>query len=118
VTRDTVTPKVAAIVARRDGYRCVTSQLDGRAGWCHDKWGNVITHWRGYIENPDPYLTLAHIKTTLAMGKRAPSDPGHLALICWGHHEGVGEKGGNVWATKRENLEKLRRYLASFGGEA
>lgn len=98
-------------VLERDDYRCIAPQLDGQAGWCHDKWGSVITRWPNYLD-PNK-LTIAHIKERggQAMGVKAKDDPEHLVLLCWGHHEGNGEKAGECWGTKACNLERMRRYL-------
>ena len=107
---------MAEYVARRDGYRCVAPCVDGRAGWCHDQWGHIIRRWPRSLEECEGVLTLAHVKDSAEMGNRAPSNPDHLVMLCWGHHEGAGEtgKGGAVWGTSHINLEKLRRYLAQF----
>lgn len=112
---DAVTPETAAYVGYRDAYRCVAPSVDGRAGYCHDQWGNVILHWPNRLDTR--LVTIAHVKSegAQAMGKRAPSDAGHLVILCWGHHEGNGEQnGGSCWGTKRENLQRLRRYLIQF----
>lgn len=61
-------------------------------------------------------MSFCHVKDAdgQAMGKRAPSDPDHLLLLCWGHHEGAGESGGYCWGTSRDGLERQRTYLAQF----
>lgn len=50
-------------------------------------------------------LQLDHVKDHPRMGKRAPSDEGHLASICQRHHVETG------WATSHRLL--LRAYLDS-----
>jgi hypothetical protein len=113
--KDPVTPWMAEQIARRDGYRCVAPEIDRDSGWCRDRWGNVITHWPA--DRLDPVkITIAHVKDAdgQSVGLRAPSDFTHLLLLCWGHHEGAGMKGGYCWGTSREALDKQRRYLSRF----
>ena len=50
-------------------------------------------------------LQLDHVKDQPRMGKRAPSDPAHLATVCEYHHIWSG------WATSHRPL--LREYLRS-----
>jgi hypothetical protein len=73
----------------------------------------VITHWPRSINREQ--LTIAHVKdvTNQSMGLRAPADPLHLLLLCWGHHLGTGPA-GTVWGTSKEGLEHQRRYLSQF----
>lgn len=113
--KDPVSSWVADIVARRDEFKCVAPRIDGRTGWCHDVWGNVITRWPANRLDKNK-VTIAHVKDAdaQAMGKRAPSDQAHLLLLCWGHHEGAGETGGYCWGTSRAGLDKQRTYLAGF----
>jgi hypothetical protein len=47
-------------------------------------------------------LTLDHVKDQPRMGKRAPSDPAHLVVVCEQHHLGG-------WATAHR--PELRAYL-------
>jgi hypothetical protein len=112
--KDPVSDKVAEAVARRDFYQCVAPRLD-QVGWCHDKWGNLITRWPDRRIDADK-VTFAHVKEAdeQAMGSRAKSDTDHLLLLCWGHHLGSGERGGYCWGTSRPGLEKQRGYLAQF----
>lgn len=50
--------------------------------------------------------TLDHVRDQPMMGKRAPSDPQHLVVVCEAHHIWTG------WATSHR--PELRAYLASF----
>ena len=107
---------IAELVARRDRHRCIAPTVDRNVGWCHDRWGHVITRWPvGRIDRDK--ITYAHVKDAdaQAMGKKAPTDPEHLVLLCWGHHEGVGERGGYCWGTSRDGLAKQRAYLERYG---
>lgn len=56
-------------------------------------------------------LTLDHVKTEPRMGRRAPSDPTHLASLCEGHTEN-GMRAGFQWNTANRPL--LRWYLRSL----
>ena len=92
VKRDPVTPAVYNAVLRRD-RGCVAPRVCGCAG------------------EEDPCagrLTLDHVKDQPMMGKRAPSDPAHLATLCWHHHL------GSSWATSHR--PELRAYLAKARG--
>lgn len=111
VTQDTVKR-----IAVRDNYRCIAPLIDGKAGFCHDRWGNLITRWSDARVIDRDKATIAHVKGAgeQAMGKRASSDELHLLILCWGHHEGMGEKAGYCWGTSREGLDKQRRYLEQF----
>ncbi len=103
-----VPPQVRETVLRRDGYRCVAPQIDGRAGWCRDIFGNPITHWAG--RDPGPaYLQMSHVKdrAELAMAKKAESDEYHLVALCPMHHTGTAS-GSNWEAVHRE---RIRHYL-------
>lgn len=113
-TPNKVVSWVVDAVARRDSFRCIAPIVDRRSGDCHDKWGRIIVRWDQRI---DPVkITFAHVKdaNAQAMGMRAPSDTGHLLILCWGHHLGTGEKGGYCWGTSRDGLELQRKYLAQF----
>ena len=103
-----ISPSVRAIVTRRDEYRCVAPMLDGRAGWCRDLWGNVITHWPN--RDPGPvYLQMSHTKEPdeLCMGFKADSDPDHLVSLCPFHHTGT--TAGSNW--EAANRDRIRKYL-------
>ena len=89
--RDRVTLAVALEVFTRD-QGCVAPRLGGSAMDC---WGRN---------------TLAHVKDEQRMGRRAPSDPAHLATVCQGHMED-GMRAGYCWVTDRKNIEALRDYL-------
>ena len=112
--RSTVSPVLASIIARRDGYRCIAPAVDGKSGWCRDQWGNVITRWPSRLIDREK-ITIAHVKdaNSQSMGLRAPSDALHLLLLCWGHHLGTGPA-GTVWGTSDEGLAHQRRYLSQF----
>jgi hypothetical protein len=84
--RDAVTPEVWLEVMTRDGYTCIAARL-GAPDVCSGG------------------LTLDHVKDQPMMGKRAPSDPAHLVVICYHHHL-------DGWATS--NRPALREYLRSF----
>lgn len=91
--RDCVTAEVREEVLRRDGG-CVAPRLGGTR---HDCWGRN---------------TLAHVKDEPRMGRRAPSDPAHLATVCQGHAED-GTRAGYCWVTDRRNIAAMRDYLRS-----
>jgi hypothetical protein len=81
--RDPVTPELRLFVLERD-HGCVAVTLGAEPGDCRGR------------------LQLDHVKDAPMAGKRAPSDPGHLASICEFHHlEG--------WATSHR--PELREYL-------
>lgn len=97
---DPVTPAVAAHVLERD-RGCVAAGL-GAPDACAGKWGGPaiatlipLTYYRSA-------LTLDHVKDAPRMGKRAPSDPAHLVVLCWHHHM-------DGWATAHR--PELREYL-------
>lgn len=100
--------EVRRAVLIRDGHRCIAPQIDGRAGWCRDAFGNIITTWRSYDPGPQ-YLQMSHTKSEgeLAMGKKADSDERHLVCLCPFHHTGT-QAGSNWEATHRD---QIRRYL-------
>lgn len=102
---DKVTPEVAEHVFRRDDG-CVAPRLDPRAGQCRDRWGGPVS------PTDRRALTLQHLWLDYSVkAKRAPSDPEHLLVLCYGHHEGTGPTHGAVWATSEENLDRQRAYL-------
>lgn len=63
-------------------------------------------------------LTLDHVHRVQGgmMGKRAPSDPEHLVVLCALHHLGEGDKGGRIWVAGNRTL--IRAYLTAIYGEA
>ena len=91
--RDPVTPQVYDLVMRRD-YGCVAPRLDPDAGPCSGMGGSLM-------------LELDHVHDEPTAGRRAPSDPAHLVVLCAFHHRG--SKAGHVWATANRPL--LRAYL-------
>jgi hypothetical protein len=87
-------------VLSRDGG-CVAAAL-GAPDLCKDVWGNTI-RWHDRDR-----MTLDHVQSGGGrMGKRAPSDEGHLVTLCAHHHL-------NGWATGHRPL--LRAYLAHVAG--
>ncbi len=93
MTRDRVTEETAQLVFARDGG-CMAPRLGGSRNDC---WGRD---------------RLEHVKDEPRMGRRAPSDPAHLVVLCQGHTED-GMRAGFVWATDRKNRERMREYLAA-----
>lgn len=55
-------------------------------------------------------LTIEHVKDSLRMALRAPSDLEHCVTLCEGHTEN-GRRGGFQWNTAKANREKVRAYL-------
>lgn len=53
-------------------------------------------------------LTLDHVKPDLMMGRKAPHDEAHLAVLCSQHH--IWATAGANWATSHRPT--LREYLA------
>lgn len=88
--RDAVTAELADYIHRRD-RGCVAPRL-GAADACAGR------------------VTLDHVKDQPRMGKRAPSDPGHLVSVCERHHLWTG------WATSHR--PELRAYLERVEGKA
>jgi hypothetical protein len=109
-----IPPATREAVLRRDGYRCLAPQLDGRAGWCRDAWGFPITRWRGHDMGP-AYVQMSHTKDEgeLVMGQKAPTDPRHLISLCPFHHTGT--KVGSNW--EAANRWKIRRHLEDIYGK-
>jgi hypothetical protein len=96
---DKVTPEVYEHVMRRDGG-CMAPRLAPKAGQCRDRWGAMVDR------TTERALTLQHLWLDYSVkGKRAPSKPEHLIVMCWGHHEGT------FWATSHDHLELQRDYL-------
>ncbi len=89
--KDPVTPQLRIAVLTRDGG-CLAPRLDPDAGPCLGR------------------LTLEHVKDQLRLGRRAPSDPAHLAVLCEGHTE-PGARAGYQWNTDRRNRQRVREYL-------
>src|SRR5690242_12714401 len=83
--KDPVTGEVRLLVLERDGG-CLAVRIGGQDP--------------ASCSGP---LTLDHVKDQPRMGKRAPSDPAHLATVCQGHHVETG------WATSHR--PELREYL-------
>lgn len=86
---DPVGPVLRSEVLTRDGG-CVAVVLGEVPGDCHGR------------------LTLDHVKDQPRMGRRAPSDPGHLVTLCEHHHL-------DGWATGHR--PELRAYLSRYRRE-
>lgn len=95
MSADRVGPSLALAVLRRDDG-CVAPRLGGSYNDC---WG------RNRLE---------HVKGEARLGKRAEACMCRLMTLCEGHTE-PGMKAGYVWCTDRENRQRCRDYLASFG---
>lgn len=91
---DPVTAQMREAVLARD-KGCIAPRLGGSYLDC---WGRD---------------QIAHVKDEPRMGRRAPSDMAHLVTVCDGHAE-PGMKAGYVWVTDRQNIARMREYLASF----
>lgn len=91
---DPVTAAVRWAVMHRDGA-CILSTLD-RDHVCRDKWGEM------HPPTDTRRLTVEHVKSELRMGKRAPSDLGHLVAMC---------HAGNVGVPSKEQRQAIREYL-------
>src|SRR5438552_12590089 len=59
------------------------------------------------LETCSGRLTLDHVNDQATKGKRAPSDEGHLVMLCQGHH--LDMVAGRNWATSHR--PQLREYL-------
>lgn len=94
--RDRVTPELREFVLRRDG-RCVLSIFDV-AHECRDMWA------RPHRSDDLDRLTIEHVKTHLAMSRRAPSDAAHCVALC-------GYRNVNRPPTKTERAW-MRAYLS------
>jgi hypothetical protein len=67
---------------------------------CRDQWGYP------HASNDLDKLTLDHVKDQPRIGRRAPSDPGHLVAMCWASNVGVPSKA--VRMAERAYLERTR----------
>ncbi len=95
--KDPVTPELRIAILRRDSG-CIAAD-------------NHHLVRRLFALHPHPAedacrgrLTLQHVKDQPRTGKRAPSDPEHLVVVCEHHHL-------DGWATSREALRFQRDYL-------
>ena len=97
---DPVTGAVRWDVMRRDRM-CVLARLEP-SHVCRNQWGD--------IHRPDNLraLTVEHVKDELRMGKRAPSDIGHLVALC-GY--------ANVSVPSKEQREAMREYLRTVSAD-
>jgi hypothetical protein len=75
--------------------RCVLSVLE-TFHQCRDKWG------RPHKPDATLVLTVEHVKSELRIGRRAPSDLGHLVAMC--HH-------ANVQVPSKLQRQAIREYL-------
>jgi hypothetical protein len=85
-----VTPELRLAVLERD-HSCVAVRLGADYRGCGGR------------------LTLDHVKDQPRMGKRAPSDMAHLAVLCERHHL-------DGWATSHRPA--LRAYLREVSADA
>lgn len=93
--RDPVSPELRAAILERDGW-CVLAKIDPEHQ-CRDIWG--------YPHHPadKSKLTIEHLKDSLRMGLRAPSDRAHLIALCGA---------ANVGVPSKRDREAFRAYLA------
>lgn len=75
-----------AVFARDKG--CVLARLLPDTHECRNMWGRPMLP----TDTQVGALTLEHVKSDLAMGKRAPSDMAHLVVLCYGSNIGVPSK--------------------------
>lgn len=94
---DPVTGAVRWVVIHRD-QTCVLAKLEP-GHICRDRWGE--THGA----SDQRRLTLEHVKSELAMGRRAPSDLSHLVALC-AH--------ANISVPSKGQRELMRAYLAAL----
>lgn len=97
--KDPVTPEVRYAVLKRDAG-CIAARV-GMPGLCGSQFG----------PSPTPTLELDHVNGN-GMGKRGPSIPENLVVLCGLHHRMKTEQ-SRVWRVK------LNDYLRSiYGGDA
>jgi hypothetical protein len=82
----------------------VAPLIDPTAGRCRDHFGNVISRF------DRSGLTVDHVNERATRGRRAPSDPEHMVMLCAGHH--LLTSAGANWATSHR--PELRTYLKGF----
>ena len=99
--KDPVTPELRDLILDRDGW-CVLAKIDD-THQCRDTWG--VPHHPADRSK----LTLEHVKDSLRMGLRAPSDARHLVALCAGANTGVPSKA---------EREAFRAYLARVNEDA
>lgn len=92
-----VPPEVRLAVLARD-KSCLAPQLDQKAGRCMGPLH--CDHVRG-----QPDIGELQITAEGGFGKRPPSDPEHVAVLCAHHHA--------TWATRKASRALLREYLRS-----
>jgi hypothetical protein len=92
---DKVSPEDRAAVFARDEM-CIAARTDPTHS-CRDQWGEP------HAPTDTKKLTLDHVHDHAMMGRRAPSDVGHLVAACWA---------ANVlgWCSKNRHIE--RAWLA------
>lgn len=92
---DPVTPLLRDAILERDG-QCVAALLD-RSHQCRD----------AFAQPHSPFdrsrLTIEHVKDEPMMGRRAPSDPMHLTVLCWSANV------IDLWGSANRDL--VRAYL-------
>lgn len=82
--KDPVTPELRELVLRRDG-ECLMAKFNA-AHVCRDAMGRPHAAWALSM------LSIEHVKSDLAMGKRAPSDAAHCVALCHGANVAVPSK--------------------------
>jgi hypothetical protein len=116
-----------AEVLARDGG-CVAPRLDPDAGPCYDRWGLLLpeVHYQGRMGwSTSDWACSGTMRSALMRWYRESLEmdyvrrdsiaPHHVlaedhAMLCPGHHRGVGPHRGYVWATahRDEMVEYLR----------
>ena len=95
------------VVLLREGT-CIRRILEDPSAPCRDRGGMPITRYSGPM-----VLEIDRIRDAPTAGK-APGhdDPFRMVAVCSGDHRGVGGKGGEIWATKKEVRSRIREYLS------
>jgi len=92
-----VTGAVRWAVVHRDRMCVLAMLVTGHV--CRDQWGER------HASYDQRKLTIEHVKDELMMGRRAPSDVGHLVALC---------AGANIDVPSKSDREAMRHYLAGF----
>ncbi len=95
--RDPVTPDVRMEVFERDAG-CVLRFLEpGHV--CRDQWGNLVN------PNASSDMTAEHVKPSLAMSLRGPSQERWMVTLCWA---------ANLQPPTKAQRAAFRAYLAAL----